>query len=194
MLHVVSELGAIHARRRHIVGIGERIAVRDGRKEHLDAHEKVLDAVGHVFDGVRRPAVFLADDVPVDERRDDHGLPEGEEDDQLDAEELGQRADGLELLVHGVIKQDEAVQRRHLADVDGDGDVHVGPVGRQLAVVVLARMLRDECHACAERLHDGVLQHADLVAPHKVAVVHAPGGQAAAGDHVLVGLQLHDAR
>ena len=60
-------------------------------------------------------------------------LPEGEEDDRLDGEELDDRVEGPQHLPGGVVEQEERVQRQRHAEVVDDGDVQVaagGAVGR----------------------------------------------------------------
>jgi len=51
------------------------------------------------------------DDVCSHQDIDAHGLPEGEEDNRLDDQKLGEGSDGLQLVVAGRVHQDQAVQR-----------------------------------------------------------------------------------
>ena len=69
---------------------------------------------------------------------------EGEEEDALDAEELGHRAERLQVVVRAQPEDREAVEGEADADVVDDGDVEVARVGAQVAVVVLVAGLEDE--------------------------------------------------
>ena len=71
-------------------------------------------------------------------------MPEGEEEDALDAEELGHRAERFQVVVHAQPEDREAVEGEADADVVDDGDVEVARVGAQVAVVVLVAGLEDE--------------------------------------------------
>ena len=72
-------------------------------------------------------------------------LPEGEEDDCFYDDKLGEGADGGELLLGGHEHEDEAVQGPQLTEVVHKGGVQVDIVQPQLALLVNAALLRDEC-------------------------------------------------
>lgn len=71
-------------------------------------------------------------------------LPEREEDDGLNGEELEHRVEGLEHLARGAQEQEQAVQRQAHGEVVHDRDVDVAAVGAPVAVVVVAGGLEIE--------------------------------------------------
>ncbi len=98
------------------------------------------------------------DDANPGKDCDDDGLPEGEKDDGLDDDELGERADGGQLLLGRHEHKDEAVQGPQLTEVVHQRGVQVHIVQPQLALLVHSALLRDERCTAMHTLSTAVLQ------------------------------------
>ena len=75
--------------------VAEDLEMGDGDNEHFDAYQGVLDGVGDVIDA---PWADGGQEAELDAQVDGDALPPREEDDGLDAEELGdgpEAAEGL---------------------------------------------------------------------------------------------------
>lgn len=55
-------------------------------------------------------------------------LPEGEEDDAFDGEELDERIKGLQELLGGVVEEKQSIQSKRHRDVVNNGDIQVAAV------------------------------------------------------------------
>ena len=112
-------------------------------------------------------------------------LPEGEEDDALDGEELDDGVEGLEELPGAVVEEEEAVEGQGHGDVVDDGDVEVAPVDAPVPVPVLAEGLQDDGHESHHGLHEAELQGGLLTEPEEpdgvVLALEAAGAVQAGG-------------
>ncbi len=95
-------------------------------------------------------------------------MPEGEEDDRLDGEELEDGLVWVDEFAHRHIELDEAVH----GHCDGDTDEHCAPNMREpwhpAMQTVIAKVFRAHGNECAKGSNDGVLKYTDLHEPQKV--------------------------
>mmetsp|Transcript_30097 Transcript_30097/g.67480 ORF Transcript_30097/g.67480 Transcript_30097/m.67480 type:complete len:218 (-) Transcript_30097:2103-2756(-) len=114
--------------------VREDVEVRERRQKHLDANQKILR-------GGRR---LVIDNTEVSDEPEYEALPEGHEDDPLDAEEFGPGVHPGDLLVHGVVEADEAVKGQRNARVAEHHHVELGaPRVRGSILECLARVVID---------------------------------------------------
>jgi len=98
-------------------------------------------------------------------------LPEREEDDRLDGEELEDRVEGAQKVVGREVEQKQGVQGQGDAAVVDEGGVEVALGGRPVPVVVQVKCLEDDDNEGHERLDYAELQGALLAEPKKSNVV-----------------------
>lgn len=155
-------------------------------EKHLDANDEVL-----VTGGDRPLAdrhlhrVNLRDGPALLQNGQQHALPEGEEDDRLDHEELEHGAVRAEQLPRGEVKEEQGIQRQTDGDVVDDGDVQVTAGNIEVSIFVFSVGLQDNGDDGHERfdhteLESGLLteaQEADGVGlPSQTAgTVHTAG-------------------
>ena len=158
-----------------------------GDEEHLDADAEVLQAVGHLLP---RPVGALRQEVAHVEELDEEALPERREEDELNAQELPQRAVAFEQVFRGPVEVDERREGNAHADVLDELDAQVGPRPEAEGVGLPAALGvhdEDDHQEGAEGLEDHELEDAPVavrdeggirpdrpqVAVHRVEVVDA---------------------
>lgn len=122
-LFQVTECGLVGGRAHNVGSVGEGPPVKDCKKGHLDAEEHRRNAD---FDVRSLNAVARLDCTRTCEEGDDDGLPEAEEDDQLDSQDL---QDGFMLSYVGsnlVVELDDAVHGYSDSYTFYDHDPHMG--------------------------------------------------------------------
>eukprot|EP00754_Rhynchopus_humris_P008256 Rhum_TRINITY_DN13704_c12_g1::Rhum_TRINITY_DN13704_c12_g1_i1::g.63797::m.63797 len=168
------------ARLGQVGDVREGTLVQECDEQHFDADQVVLQAGCNLL---RRPALLLRVDHPrLHKQRDDAALPEAEEHNDLDRDEL---ARGV-LLRKGFLAAEVKVEQRRERDRDGDvleqqqPRVGVVRVVKHVVLVVDLPRLADDCDQGAHRLHVHVLHDAAL--PHdENALPDHNGRQAAEG-------------
>ena len=179
---------AVDAPLPHVHRDGERELERHRREEHLDADEKVLvagcDRAGReCLDLLAVLLVVDGDDVPQAlHHGQDHALPEGEEDDGLDGEELENGVERLQEVPCGEVEQEQSVQRQRDGRVVDQGDVHVALGRVPVAVLVEVVALQPDDDEGHDGLDDTELQRGLLAEPQEADVVGMSGEAAGAVD------------
>lgn len=177
--------GAVRvAVRVRVHGGREGVAQRHGRRQHLDADEEVLVAGRHRA-GRRGHVVRVRDrhyyfGLLQDGQGD--ALPEREEDDGLDGEELEHGVERLEHLTGGTEEQEQPVERQTDGEVVHDRDVQVAAVGAPVAVMVVPCRLQEYNNEGADRLDETELQGGLLAEAQEANGVGGAGEAARAVD------------
>ncbi len=153
--------------------------MREGDEHHLDADEDLLDGHGHV---VRGPVAHVREHAEADEAGDDDALPEGEEEDGLDAEELGHGVMRLEGPVEEDVEEPQAVEGVADRGVHDDGLVDPEAVEGERPFPVEPAGVEDERHERAGGLQHDVLHRPELAeleegppVGHRAALAEAEG-------------------
>mmetsp|Transcript_42808 Transcript_42808/g.106938 ORF Transcript_42808/g.106938 Transcript_42808/m.106938 type:complete len:388 (+) Transcript_42808:1336-2499(+) len=168
------------------------IAVCDGESEHFDAEHKVAhpycDLAG--APGVDQLPLLRFNHSHILKRCDGHRLPEGEEHQPLDAEELRKGSDVDELVVYGVVEEDQRVHGPDLREVLEQGQPRVHRLEGEAALLVHSERPRHERHDGREDGYGDVLQHPAETHGEELST-HVPVAQEPSeGDEVCRGVAL----
>ena len=161
----------------------ERIDVRDAGKHHLDANAHVLYTLADLI-LVVVPSGVLVQLAELGASSNNDELPKSEEDDEFDAEELGDGLEGRELLCAFVVDFDEDVHgdchRGEVDETDPQESVSGVKAGAGAEYIIVKGDDGDEGEDDAD---DDVLQGAILA--HSVEAFGGAAGDAVEGEHEL---------
>mmetsp|Transcript_13879 Transcript_13879/g.51819 ORF Transcript_13879/g.51819 Transcript_13879/m.51819 type:complete len:285 (+) Transcript_13879:3-857(+) len=140
--------------------------MREGRSQHFDADQPVLQPTGNVLGCPIRSRIGCLDEVIRAENLDAQRLPPGEEHHCLHAQELADGPPLRKLILEAVIEQNHAVEGPGLAEVRDDRhvEIHVRQPKVGLETTQNAR------HEREKHLDDDVLEAPELARGQKVPV------------------------
>mmetsp|Transcript_6010 Transcript_6010/g.16843 ORF Transcript_6010/g.16843 Transcript_6010/m.16843 type:complete len:213 (+) Transcript_6010:696-1334(+) len=144
--------------------------MRDSEEHHLEADDEVLEPLGICVCRKERRGVNVA---KVNQRGDEAALPEREEDHQLDAEKLGERLDGRQVVISRVVKESQGVDGQHLREVGHGDHVKVGSIQAPLAIAVHTKHRGEQDDPHVDDLPNDVLERAELALEQEL-VAHLP--------------------
>ncbi|KAI3482204.1 hypothetical protein L1887_55174 [Cichorium endivia] len=150
--------------------VAEGLDVDKSKEEHPKALKERIDARLDLLGG---EVLGLLDGTKADEEREQRVLPEGEEDDGLDREELEDWFVGVDELADGHVELDEAIHGHTDRDADKEGAPNMSEPRHPAVEAIVAKVLCADGDKGAEGPDDGVLKHPDLHEPEEVEAVRA---------------------
>ncbi len=134
--------------------------VSNSKRRHLNADQKVLDGGGNIVGSVALDLV--REGAEPDQNGQKEALPVRREDDELDAEKLGHRAERLQIVVHAHPEQPQRVQTDGHAEVVDHAAPEIARAEPDIALLVCACRLHDDGGQGEDRLEPRILQYATL--------------------------------
>ena len=146
-----------------------------GGKKHLNADEKFLDGCSKILGLIGGPAVVRLDQIKAYQKRNEHRLPESEENDHFDTNELWDGPHRMQVLFGCIVEHDQTIQCPHLRQTVDDDHIRIHIVEGELSFHEDAKRFRDdgdEGHAWSP---DDILDDPSSACVQEVSVLHAPG-------------------
>jgi hypothetical protein len=151
------------------------IPMSNSKRWHLNANQEVLDGCGEIVRSV--PLYLVWDGAQPNQDGQQETLPIRGEDDELDAQEFGHRAEWYQIVVHADPKQPQRVETDGDADVVDDAAPEIARFQADVALLVCASSLHDDGSQGEDRLEPRILQDAAFYSKERVRIGYVDAGE-----------------